>query len=101
MGPTLIMADEMKAYVLTDEATWLKQSEQFQLEPLVRGASDLQNPYAVIVVNPDRHPGVNASLANDFVDFLVSEPTQKLIAEFGINGRRLFHPDRLAEESSE
>ncbi|MDA1165808.1 MAG: substrate-binding domain-containing protein [Planctomycetota bacterium] len=101
MGPTLIMADEMKAYVLTDEATWLKQSERFQLVSLVREAPDLQNPYAVMVVNPDRHPGVNASLANDFVDFLISRSTQKLIDEYRVDGHRFFHADRLAEESSE
>jgi tungstate transport system substrate-binding protein len=101
MGPTLIMADEMNAYVLTDEGTWLKQQGKFQLTPLVRGAKDLQNPYAVMVVNPDKHPAINFELANRFADFLISRRAQQLIAEYEINGQRLFHPDRLQQESSE
>ncbi len=101
MGPTLIMADEMNAYVLTDDGTWLKQSRKFQLVPLVSGANDLENPYAVMVVNPEKHPAVNAELANRFADFLISEQAQNLIASYEINGQRLFHADRLAEESSE
>jgi tungstate transport system substrate-binding protein len=101
MGPTLIMADEMNAYVLTDEGTWLKQSGNFQLVPLVQGADDLQNPYAVIVVNPNKHPAVNATLANAFADFLISASAQQLIADYEINGQRLFHPDRLQQEPLE
>jgi tungstate transport system substrate-binding protein len=101
MGPTLIMADEMNAYVLTDEGTWLKQCGKFQLVPVVRGANDLQNPYAVMVVNPDKHPSINSELANKFADFLISQRAQQLIAEYEINGQRLFHPDRLQQESSE
>jgi tungstate transport system substrate-binding protein len=101
MGPTLIMADEMNAYVLTDEGTWLKQSENFQLVPLVRGAHDLKNPYAVIVVNPAKSSAINADLANQFADFLISRRAQQLIANYEINGHRLFHPDRLQRETPE
>ena len=85
MGPTLIMADEMNAYVLTDDGTWLKQSRDFQLVPLVSGANDLENPYAVMVVNPEKHPAVNSELANRFADFLISEQAQNLIASYEIN----------------
>jgi tungstate transport system substrate-binding protein len=101
MGPTLIMADEMNAYVLTDEGTWRKQCEKFQLVPLVRGVKDLQNPYSVMVVNPDKHPSINSEFANMFADFLISRRVQQLIAEYEINGQRLFHPDRLQQETSE
>lgn len=101
MGPTLIMADEMNAYVLADEGTWLKQSEKFQIAPLVRGTDDLQNPYSVMVVNSGKHPAINNSLANRFVDFLISEPAQRLIASYQINGRQLFHADRIKQEPTE
>ena len=101
MGPTLIMADEMNAYVLTDEGTWLKQSEKFQLVPLVRGADNLKNSYSVIVVNPAQHSAVNSKLASKFADFLISKQAQKLIANYKINGQRLFHADRLPGEDTE
>lgn len=99
MGPTLVMADEMNAYVLTDEGTWLKQSSDFQIVRLVSGASDLKNPYAVMVVNPDKHPAVKAELANAFADFLISEQAQNLINAYQVNGHQLFQADRLAEAS--
>lgn len=101
MAPTLIMADEMNAYVLTDEGTWLKQCAKFQIVPLVRGAGDLKNPYSVIVVNPDKHSAVNAELADKFADFLISKQAQQLIANYEINGQQLFHADRLPGETTE
>lgn len=106
MGPTLVMADEMNAYVLTDEGTWLKRNGGFRLVPIVTGTTDLQNPYAVMVVNPGKHPAVNSKLANAFVDFLISERAQKLIAGYKVNGQRLFQPDcvqpnRLPKEPTE
>ena len=91
----------MNAYVLTDEGTWLKQSENFQLVPLVRGAHYLKNPYAVIVVNPAKSSAINADIANQFADFLISRRAQQLIANYEINGHRLFHPDRLQRETPE
>lgn len=101
MGPTLIIADEMKAYVLTDEGTWMKQRDKFQLVQLVKGADNLKNPYAVLVVNPEKSPAINADLANKFSDFLISKRVQKLIKNYEINGQRLFHPDRLKQETPE
>ncbi len=101
MAPTLIMADEMNAYVLTDEGTWLKQCANFQIVPLVRGADDLKNPYSVIVVNPDKHSAVNSELADRFADFLISNEAQQLITNYKVNGQRLFHADRLPEETTE
>lgn len=101
MGPTLVIADEKNAYVLTDEGTWLKRRDRFRLKSAVQGAADLRNPYAVMVVNPDRHPAINAKLANAFAGFLISEQTQKLIAEYRVDGEPLFHPDRLPAEPTE
>ncbi len=101
MGPTLVIADEMNAYVLTDEGTWLKRRNDFRLKPVVEGDDQLRNPYAVIVVNPERHPGINATMANAFADFLISDEAQRLIAGYQVNGQSLFHPDRLAVEAAE
>lgn len=97
MGATLVMADEMNAYVLTDQATWLRQSGQFQLVPLVTAVDGLRNPYAVIAVNPAVNTSINAALADDFVDFLLSKDVQKMIDGFSVNGRQMFHADRLTE----
>ena len=99
-GKTMMMADEMNAYVLCDQATWLKQSDKYRLVPLLTGTDKLHNPYAVMVVDPSKHPSLNVKLAHSFVDFLISVETQNLIADYQVNGHTLFHPDRLSEEST-
>ncbi|MFP6764965.1 MAG: substrate-binding domain-containing protein [Planctomycetaceae bacterium] len=101
MGPTLVMADELQAYVLVDHGTWLKQAEKLELVPVVTEGQSLENPYAAIVVNPRNHSAVNTRLASLFVDFLISEQTQKLIMEYTIRGQTLFYPDRMNAESAE
>lgn len=101
MGPTLVMADEMNAYTISDEGTWLTQKSSSRLVPLVSQSSALNNPYAAIVVNPDKNPSLNAEPAQAFVDFLISKQAQQLIAAYQIDGSKLFHPDRPTREPTE
>jgi tungstate transport system substrate-binding protein len=97
MGAVLTMSDELAAYTLSDRATYLAmQAEGLGLDILVEGDPILFNPYGVIPVNPEKHPDVNAELAQQFVDWLVSLETQELIASFEVNGQQLFTPDSEA-----
>jgi tungstate transport system substrate-binding protein len=48
MGQTLRIADEMRAYTLTDEATFQALSRALQLRALVAGDARLVNTYAVL-----------------------------------------------------
>ncbi|MGC8849643.1 MAG: substrate-binding domain-containing protein, partial [Candidatus Bathyarchaeia archaeon] len=60
MGTVLRMANEKKAYTLADRATWLTFKNQLaNLRVLVQGDSILLNPYAIILVNPEKHPHRN------------------------------------------
>ncbi|MEE3370091.1 MAG: substrate-binding domain-containing protein [Planctomycetota bacterium] len=95
MGPTLMMADEKQGYTLVDMGTYLKFKEKIDLVPLVEEANSLRNPYAALVVSAARHEKLNATLAAAFVDFLISQPTQRQIADYRISGRALFTPTRL------
>jgi hypothetical protein len=65
---------------------------------LVEGDPILFNPYGVIAVNPDKNPQINNELANQFIDWLVSMPTQEKIAGFGVEKFHapLFTPDSKA-----
>jgi tungstate transport system substrate-binding protein len=56
---------------------------------------DLLNPYGVMAVNPDKHPGVNFDMATKFVQWIISPETQKLIGGYGVDkfGQPLFYPD--------
>ena len=94
MGATLTVADEQQAYTLSDRGTYLKRlSEGIDLEIMVEGDPPLNNPYGVIMVNPERFPDVNADLAQKFVDWLTSPETQEAINAYRVNGHQLFFAD--------
>jgi tungstate transport system substrate-binding protein len=96
MGAVLTMADEQQAYTLSDRATYLARTlEGTELVILVEGDPLLFNPYGVIAINPDKGPHIKHDLANTFIDWLISVPTQEKIAEFGVAefGSPLFTPD--------
>ena len=92
MGQTLIMANEMNAYVLADRGSFIKFRKKIDLVVLVAGHEMLYNPYGVIAVNPAKHPHVKYSLAMQFIAFLTSDQGQKLIGDYKLEGETLFHP---------
>ena len=96
MGAVLTMADEQQAYTLSDRATYLARTlEGTDLVILVEGDPILFNPYGVIAVNPAKNPEIKGDLANQFIDWLISVPTQEKIGQFGMEefGKSLFTPD--------
>ena len=99
MGAVLSMADEQQAYTLSDRATYLARTlEGTDLVIEVEGDPILFNPYGVMDVNPERCPQAKNDLAMKFIDWLVSVPTQEMIAGFGQQefGQSLFTPDSAA-----
>jgi tungstate transport system substrate-binding protein len=98
MGKTLIMADQMKAYVLTDHGTYLRFKQKIRLKPLVASSNDLKNLYGIIVVNPNKHSAIRDDLAGAFVDFMISQRAQRIIQDFAVDGERLFYPLRLSND---
>jgi len=96
MGATLNVASAMAGYTLTDRASWVSFGNKGELEILVEGDTRLHNPYAAIVVNPDRHPHVHAGEAQAFVDWLISARGQAAIAAYRVDGQQLFFPDVVA-----
>ena len=95
MGETLTIADEKGAYTLSDRPTYLTRWEKgLRLEILVEGDPLLDNLYSVIVIHPDKGPQIQARLAEEFVDWLLSPPVQERIGAFGRDrfGEPLFFP---------
>ncbi len=93
MGPALNMAASGNAYVLADRGTWLSFRNRGELAVLVEGDTRLFNQYAVIVVNPAKHPHVKRELAQAFADWVVSAEGQAAIAAYRIGGEQLFFPN--------
>jgi len=93
MGTVLRMSNEKGAYTLTDRATWLSfQSQLANMAVLVQSDKILLNPYAVILVNPEKYPQRNYKGALTLAKFMISEEGQNLIAGFTKEGQTLFTP---------
>lgn len=94
MGPTLALADDRRAYTLTDRATLLAFAKRVALVVMVEGDRPLLNVYSVMEVNPANGPRVNAAGGKAFADFMLAPATQEIIRTFGIDkyGRALFVP---------
>jgi tungstate transport system substrate-binding protein len=95
MGEVITMANEQQAYTLSDRATYLARTlTGLDLVIVTEGDPILFNPYGVIAVNPNKNPNIQVDLANQFIDWIISLPTQELIAEYGLAefGESLFIP---------
>jgi tungstate transport system substrate-binding protein len=97
MGQTLTIADQRRAYTITDRATWLAFSARTDLPIMVEDDPVLLNVYHVMPVNPAKFPNVpiNTAGGKAFADFMVAPETQRVIGEFGRErfGQPLFVPD--------
>ena len=95
MGPTLVMADQMSAYVLCDGSTFLSYLGKMALVSLVnKPAEATLNIYNVMAINPEKIKTAKIAIANDFINWLISPEVQKLIGEYGVKefGGSLFNP---------
>jgi tungstate transport system substrate-binding protein len=94
MGATLGLADDRKAYTLTDRATLLAFGRRVALKIVVEGDRPLLNVYSVMEVNPANGPRVNAAGGKAFADFMLTPETQAVIKAFGVEkfGQPLFVP---------
>jgi tungstate transport system substrate-binding protein len=95
MGDTLLLANQKKAYTLSDMGTFLNYESKVDLRILLRGDPVLKNQYSVIAVNPDRFPNVKYREAMDFIAFVTSQEGQHLIAHYKKHGVNLFYPDAI------
>ena len=97
MGATLNVADQKRAYTLTDRGTYLAQRARLKLEILFQGDPSLRNIYHVYAVNPVRHPKAKLAEAKQFIDFLTAPDIQRAIGAFKRDqfGESLFVPDAL------
>jgi tungstate transport system substrate-binding protein len=97
MGATLAIADQKKAYTLTDRATYLALRKRLQLEIVFEGDSSLHNIYHAYAVSHLKHRQAQTTPARAFIAFLVSPAIQQAIAGFRRDefGQSLFIPDAL------
>ena len=93
MGAALNNAAASEAYVLSDRGTWLSFRSKHDLMIEVEGDKRLFNQYAVMLVNPAKHPNVQKEAGEAFIDWLISPEGQKAIADYKVHGEQLFFPN--------
>jgi tungstate transport system substrate-binding protein len=96
MEKTQRIANEKRAYTLTDRGTLLATKDKDKLEMVVvlEGDPVLFNQYGVMAVNPEKHKQVKYKEAMVFVDWLISPAGQKAIGDFkDKHGNQLFTPN--------
>ena len=94
MSNTLLVANEEKAYVLSDIGTYLKLKKEGKLpdlEMLYSNDTELINIYSIYVVSSCT--GAERQAAQEFAEFIINKG-QELIANYGVKeyGQRLFNP---------
>jgi tungstate transport system substrate-binding protein len=95
MGPSLNIAGELGAYILTDRATWANFDRKRDLEILVEGDPGLFNPYSSILVNPAKNSKIKATAAKIWHEWITTAPGQRAIESFKVGGAQVFflpHP---------
>ncbi len=93
MGATLNVAVEMKAYAMTDRGTWISFGNRQDFEILLSGDQNLFNQYGVMMVNPQRCTKMNRQSAEIFIDWILSDKGQSMIASYQLEGQQLFFPN--------
>ena len=88
MAPTLRVASERQAYVLSDEATFARLANAVHLRVLYRGGADLLNTYAVAILTTA--PSESAPLAEAFAQWIAEGAGRSRIDGFRIGGRQVF-----------
>jgi tungstate transport system substrate-binding protein len=102
MGPTLLMANELQAYTISDVGTYLAYKGDLDLVPIVDKGAILLNVYSVVAINPEQNSSVEYEMAQNLVNFLTSDEIQELIGDYGTEeyGMALFAPCAGAEPQS-
>ncbi|MDD5452156.1 MAG: substrate-binding domain-containing protein [Desulfovibrionales bacterium] len=99
MEKTQRIANEKRAYTLTDRGTWLATKDKDKLEMIIalEGDPTLFNQYGVMAVNPQRHKHVKYKEATAFIDWLISKEGQQAIASYSPVGWALptENPDNM------
>jgi len=96
MAKTQRIANEKRAYTLTDRGTWLATMEKDKLEMIIllEGDPMLFNQYGIMAVNPQMHKHVKYREAMEFINWIISKKGQQAIASFKDKyGNQLFIPN--------
>lgn len=94
MEKTQRIADEKRAYTLTDRGTLLATKDKLDMTIVLEGDPALFNQYGVMAVNPEKHKHAKYKEAMEFVNWIISKEGQDAVGAFrDKNGNPLFIPN--------
>jgi len=94
MAQTLLIANELRAFCLTDRASFEMLKNRLNMKICCEDGKLLRNVYSAILVNPKNGKRVNHEDAKKFFEFLFEDSTLKLIENYSANGVKLFRAFR-------
>ncbi|QLE87503.1 tungsten ABC transporter substrate-binding protein [Shewanella sp. Scap07] len=90
MGKTLLMANELQGYTLSDRGTFVAYKAKLDLAIDFDGGAALANPYQIMQINPSKYPDLNHAGAKALSDWLISAEAQGMINSYKVQGEQLF-----------
>lgn len=97
MIATINVATEQKGITFTDRGTFIKYESNHKGNPpliiVFEGDKSLNNYYSIMAVNPKHCENADYEGAKKFINWIVSDKTQKAIGDFKLLGKQLFTPD--------
>ena len=90
MGNTLLIANEKKAYTLTDRSTWISFNRRENLHIVCENFPPMFNQYGLILVNPILNKNFNLKSAKIYINWFLTDEVKKLVNSFKIKEQQLF-----------
>ena len=90
MGSTLLIANQKKAYTLSDRSTWIAFNKKENLQIVCENLPPLFNQYGIILVNNKINNNLNIETAKKYIEWITSKEAKKLINNYRVNGKQLF-----------
>ena len=90
MGNTLLIANEKKAYTLSDRSTWIAFNRRNNLVIVCENFPPMYNQYGIILVNPKLNNKLNIQDGEKYIDWILSDDVKKIINSFKKKGKQLF-----------
>lgn len=91
MGNTLLIANEIGAYTLTDRSTWISFNKKDNLKIICESHPPLVNQYGVILVKESINSQLDIESARTYINWLISEDGKKLINSYRKKDQQLFY----------
>jgi len=91
MGASLKTAQQNKAYIMIDRATFVVRHDA-SYKIVLEDEGNLSNPYSVMAVNPTKQKAINFQAAINFIDWLDSPRGKLMIAAFKHDDEQLYFP---------